>query len=112
MSTHAELFIAHAQPGVETYLGDEITYGTTECAAVVSPAEVLDDETGQGLAYRQERNVLVFKSDVAAPAIEDEVTIGSDTWQVIKIVRECESHTVVRCALHEVREMTRRDYRR
>jgi hypothetical protein len=111
MSTHAELFIAHAQPVIESQLGDEITYGATACTAVVGAVDVLEDETGQGLAHRQERNVTVYKSDIASPAIEDEVTIGSETWQVTKIVRECESHTVVRCTLSDAREVTRRGYR-
>lgn len=76
---------------LNTFFNDEehaasVTYGTTEITAIVDYGD-----SGSNKEYNQDfkagKAILKVKvSDVTEPAYRDEVTIGSDTWYVRRIL--------------------------
>lgn len=103
----AELLDAH---------GDTITY-TPAAGAASTPSAIVvwqPDEyrqTDRGLERARVAEVSLSAADVATPALDDQVTVGSLTLAVEAIVESDASHHVLRCVRSDVVEESDQDLR-
>jgi hypothetical protein len=70
-------------------IADTVTYNGQDIKAHVSYEQNLNEQTGSADARAQ---IVVKKSDVAAPDYRDTVVIGSDTWKV-RNIKEGDGYT-------------------
>jgi len=95
-------------------MGQDVTYGTTVIKARVYGISTREVDTPQGLQQVASVRMRVSKSDVASPAIGDQVTINAVLYQVSAILESesiADTHTLELERMTAV-EMTEPGYRR
>jgi hypothetical protein len=116
VSTHASLFIEHAIPQVQTFLGDAATYTVdgvgAACTVVAEPTVCVENQDDDGRANRYERTFLIAKTDVAAVRMDAEITFGGDVWSVSEISADSPSgYFAVKAIRVKNAEVSRRGFR-
>ena len=116
MTVFDDLYAGVAQPAVQGLSGQAVTYTAadrtaTAATALVGGEEVREEPAEGGRKIRRQRDVSIFKSDVASVKINGKVTINGEVWPIEEILAETGSETLVRVARIETVEVSRPGFR-
>lgn len=117
MAWFYDMLAAQGLPALLAAAGQTVTYkyadgSSAVITAVVGPESKSDAESESGEDLTTARDVVIQASDVADPAVNDEIEIGGVTWAIDGVLERNDAGSKVRITLVEAVRKSRPGYRK